>query len=241
MRRNGARRSTLLSSMLCILSLIPMLAGCRLTRQADPGQRPTVHTMTTETVAQPTGGTIEKNLSGAGAREYADALITALDRTQEQARKEAFADIYMPNSTLAMAGIYLSMIEARLPEAIALAELQRAAQLVSARRPREAARVLDDLALLQPDNDAVVAEDDIQNAIRATLSDTSQNALPRLFDMTADLSSQPRLIEIAALRADLQDASSAAARRNRPLLDAALNDAAARAARLREMVARRSR
>lgn len=219
--------------LLCAFLVASMCMGCRITRQSSadtaPAPEPSLSTGSTRSTTVAADG----NLPETSLRDYADLLKVMIGRAQEQARRNEFPGMKLPNSPLAMANMYLSIIEARLPETLALAELQRASQLILARRPREAAQVLDDLALHASAKNTAIKADDIQDLIRSVLSDRPQQALPHISNITADLAARPQLIDISVIRTDLQDASGAASRERATLLDAALADATARTTKLK--------
>jgi hypothetical protein len=227
-----------------VLVMGAMLAsGCKITQQTQT--TPVASVNNTAPVSESAPSVPEEPNAGAtsapaqpAANVFLDSLNDAIARAQLQAKKGNYDNLLPPDGPLALANLSLSMLEARLPEAKALEALQRAGWLIGEHKAQNAAKLLDDLLVQLEDEkvaeggDTILADDKVQDIIKLLDSDKPEQALPKIKELTTDLAARPVLGETAAIRADLQDARSAALRKNQPILEAVLGDAATRSAHL---------
>lgn len=224
-----------------------MAGGCRLSRQPEglaqkmpsaaparprqvnrpPGEEPFRVSEEASRPRQPT------------ARDYLRSLLNSLAQAQQEAKREEFERLLRPEGALAMANLSLSLLESNLPQAIALHELQRAGQLLSEEKSEEAATALEALILrieaqTKEPSQVGLSVDSLQSIVKNIRAENQRQAARRIEGMIEELAASPSLRETREIRANLQEAISAAARKSQPIAEAALNDAFQRASHLEE-------
>ena len=225
-----------------------LLAGCRLSNKPE-GAVPPLFKFSDESAQVETKQPIGQPQKTAPAAEeptvfdYLETLRIALTTAEEAAKKGDFAALLLPEGSLVSANSSLSFFEAHFMQSIALNDLLQVRALISAQKSQEAATVVDNL---------IIKVDEAKQNRLPALTDSSTALLEKLEknllsgDMPLSTKQAEELIKRTAaapslqfvrdVRADLQDASAAAARKSQPIAEAVLAHASESIAKLEQLL-----
>jgi len=235
------------SLYLLAFAALMMASGCRLSRQPEGlvQQTPLAASALPRQVSRPPGEEPSRLSEEAPpprqptARDYLRSLLNSLAQARQEAKREEFERLLRPEGALAMANLALSLLESNLPQATALHELRRAGQLLSEEKSEEAATALEALILrigtqMKEPSQVGLSVDSLRSILKDILAGNHRQAARRIEGMIDELAASSSLRETREIRANLQEATSAAARKSQPIAEAALNDAFQRASHLEE-------
>ena len=226
-----------------------LLAGCRLSNKPEAvapalPSRPVapVQTESQKPVIQP-----EEAVPAASEEptvfDYLDAIRIALTQAKDEAKKGDLASLLLPEGSLISANSSLSFFEAHFMQAIALNDLLQVRSLISEQKNQEAAKVVDDLILKvdEAKQNRLPALTDISTALlqkleKNLLSGDMQLSTKQADELVKRTATSPSLQIVRYIRADLQDASAAAARKSRPIAEAVLEHASESIAKLEKLL-----
>jgi hypothetical protein len=177
-----------------------------------------------------------------GVRDYYDALAAFLAQAQADADKGKIAELQSLQGALAGANRSLSLLEAALPRVWILQGVQRAQQLLAAKKTGEAAAMLAQLARRLQDVQAALPSDlkDCAAVILKSRDNITAGktavAAGQLAGMAQQVSLAIALGHIQEIRANLQDASLAAKRGRPAVVKAVLEDTGQDIAKLGELL-----
>jgi len=180
--------------------------------------------------------------SALGVRDYFNSLAAFLAQAKAEAGKGSITNLQSPQGPLAGANRALSLLEANLPRVWALQDLQRAQQLLAAKKNAEAAGVLGQLVKHLAEAQAALPTDmkstgatikKAQDNITAGKTDVASN---QLAELTKQVVTSTALTQIQEIRANLQEAWLAAQRRQPAVVKAILEDTGQYTAKLRELL-----
>jgi len=229
----------------CALIVLALFGGCRLSRApeslAPPPPPPAAP------VSPPVGPPPEEAppQQEPALGDYLDSLAGSIAQAQEEAKQEAFERLLRPQGSLALASIALSLVESDLAETTLLEKLSGLSQLLSEGKNDQASRALDELIIKiapqegKPPVSDSVSVDSLQGVLKSILAKQNQEALHRLDEIMEGVAASQALKETREIRADLEQALSAAALKRTMVVEVVLADASQRASHLKELLGQR--
>jgi hypothetical protein len=225
-----------------------LLAGCRLSNKPE-GAAPTLSSKPMESVqaeSQPPAAPPQKTPPAAEAPtvfDYLETMRIALTTAEEAAKQGDFAALLLPEGSLVSANSALSFFEAHFMQSIALNDLLQVRALISAQKNQEAATVVDNLIIKvdEAKQNRLPALTDSSTALlekleKNLLSGDMPSATKQAEELIKRTAATPSLQFVREVRADLQDASAAAARHSRPIAEAVLAHASESIAKLEQLL-----
>jgi hypothetical protein len=198
--------------------------------QPEPTTQPATEAQLPEETSPPAEVAPAQASSAPGARDYFDSLTAFLAQAKAEAGKGNITNLQSQQGTLAGANYSLSLLEANLPRVWTLQGLQRARQLLAAKKNAEASEVLGQLinslgkanSALPTDMKSSAAT--IKKAQDNIISGKTDIAANQLGELVKQVAASTALTQMQEIRANLQEAWLAAQRNQPAVVKAILED-----------------